>query len=88
LLSESQNLYEYAFALGALSHYMTDKYGHSLETNIGVPIIYPKMQQFGSMVTYDEDHTSHKRTEFAFDVLQIARGNYLPQSYHDFIGSR
>jgi hypothetical protein len=24
--------------------------------------------------------------EFAFDVLQTARGNYLPQSYHDFIG--
>jgi hypothetical protein len=86
LLSESQNLFEYAFALGALSHYITDKYGHSLGTNIAVPIIYPKMQKFGSVVTYDEDHTSHKRTEFAFDVLQIARGNYIPQSYHNFIG--
>jgi hypothetical protein len=39
LLSESQNLYEYAFALGALAHYMTDKYGHSLATNIAVPIV-------------------------------------------------
>lgn len=86
LLSESQNLYEYAFALGALAHYMTDKYGHSLGTNVAVPIIYPKMQKFGSVATYDEDHTSHKRMEFAFDVLQTARGNYLPQSYHNFIG--
>lgn len=86
LLSESQNLYEYAFALGALSHYMTDEYGHSLGTNLAVPIIYPKMQKFGSVVTYDDDHTSHKRMEFAFDVLQTARGNYLPQSYHNFIG--
>jgi len=86
LLSESQNLYEYAFALGALSHYMTDKYGHSLATNLAVPIVYPKMQKFGRVVTYDEDHTSHKRMEFAFDVLQTARGNYIPQSYHNFIG--
>jgi hypothetical protein len=88
LLSESQNLYEYAFALGVLAHYMTDKYGHSLGTNIAVPIVYPKMQKFGSVVTYDDDHTSHKRMEFAFDVLQIAKGNYLPQSYHNFIGFR
>jgi len=86
LLSESQNLNEYAFALGALSHYMTDKYGHSLATNIAVPIVYPKMQKFGDVVTYDDDHTSHKRMEFAFDVLQTARGGYLPQSYHNFIG--
>jgi hypothetical protein len=86
LLSESQNLNEYAFALGALSHYMTDKYGHSLATNLAVPIVYPKMQKFGNVVTYDDDHTSHKRMEFAFDVLQTARGNYVPQSYHNFIG--
>lgn len=87
LLSESQNLNEYAFAIGALSHYMTDKYGHSLGTNKAVPIVYPKVgQKFGSVVTYDEDNISHKRMEFGFDVLQIARGNYLPQSYHDYIG--
>src|SRR3979411_964432 len=43
LLAESQNINEYAFALGALSHYLTDKYGHSLATNIAVPIVYPKM---------------------------------------------
>jgi hypothetical protein len=87
LLSESQNLNEYAFSIGALAHYLTDKYGHSLGTNVAVPIIYPKIgQKFGKVVTYDEDNTSHKRMEFAFDVLQTARGNYVPQSYHDFIG--
>lgn len=87
LISESQNLNEYAFAIGALSHYMSDKYGHSLGTNVAVPIVYPKTgQKFGNVVTYDDDNISHKRMEFAFDVLQIARGNYLPQSYHDFIG--
>src|SRR4051812_3421989 len=30
LLNEAQNVYEYAYALGALCHYMADRYGHSL----------------------------------------------------------
>ncbi|SHL99473.1 zinc dependent phospholipase C family protein [Mucilaginibacter sp. OK098] len=87
LISESENLNEYAFALGSLCHYMGDKYGHSLATNIAVPIVYPKMEKkFGHVVTYEEDHTSHSRVEISFDVLQTARGNYASQAYHDFIG--
>lgn len=87
LLSEAQNLDEYAFALGALCHYMADKYGHSLATNHVVPIVYPEMKErFGPVVTYGDDHTSHSRVEIAFDVLETARGNYASQDYHDFIG--
>lgn len=87
LIIDSRNINEYAFSLGALSHYVTDQYGHSLGTNVAVPVVYPKIgEKFGNVVTYDDDKTSHKRMEFAFDVLQTARGNYLPQSYHDFIG--
>jgi len=87
LLSEAQNLDEYAFALGALCHYMGDKYGHSLATNHVVPIVYPEMKErFGPVVTYDDDHISHSRVEIAFDVLETARGNYASQNYHDFIG--
>ncbi|HTE00993.1 MAG TPA: zinc dependent phospholipase C family protein [Mucilaginibacter sp.] len=87
LLNESKNINEYAFALGALAHYMTDKYGHSLATNIAVPIVYPKIgKEFGKVVTYENDHISHSRMEFGFDVLQTARGNYASQAYHDFIG--
>jgi hypothetical protein len=87
LLSESQNLNEYAFALGALCHYMGDKYGHSLATNHVVPIVYPEMKaKFGPVVTYGDDHASHSRVEISFDVLQIARGNYANQDYHDLIG--
>jgi len=87
LLSESQNLNEYAFALGSMCHYMADKYGHSIATNHVVPITYPKIgKEFGPVVTYEEDHTSHSRVEISFDVLQIARGNYATPAYHDFIG--
>ncbi|MEO6540249.1 MAG: zinc dependent phospholipase C family protein, partial [Ferruginibacter sp.] len=78
---------EYAFALGFLCHYMSDKYGHFIATNPSVPIVYPKMmKKYGSMVTYEQDHISHRRVEFAFDVLQTAKGNYASEAYHDFIG--
>jgi len=87
LFKEASNINEYAFALGALCHYYADKYGHSVGVNRSVPLIYPEMKtKFGDTVTYADDKISHLRTEFSFDVLQTARGNYAPQAYHDFIG--
>lgn len=87
LISESQNLNEYAYALGALGHYMADKYGHSIGTNLVVPMVYPELKEkYGKVVTYEEKPIAHSRVEIAFDVLQIARGNYASQAYHDFIG--
>ncbi|WP_377101097.1 zinc dependent phospholipase C family protein [Mucilaginibacter calamicampi] len=87
MLAEAENVNEYAFALGALSHYMADKYGHSLATNLSVAIDYPELQKkFGDVVTYDDDHSSHSRMEFAFDVIQTVKGNYASVAYHNFIG--
>jgi hypothetical protein len=87
LVKDASNLNEYAFALGALSHYMADKYGHSMSTNRNVPLVYPNLKKkFGNVVTYDNDHTSHSRIEFAYDVIQIGQGNYTTEGYHDFIG--
>ncbi|MDB5209962.1 MAG: hypothetical protein JWQ30_789 [Sediminibacterium sp.] len=87
LLTEARDINEYAFSLGALCHYNADRYGHLLGTNRSVPITYPKMRaKFGDTVTYAEDKTSHLRTEFSFDVLQTARGNYASTTYHDYIG--
>ena len=87
LLRDSQNVYEYAFALGALSHYATDNEGHRLATNRAVPLLYPPLQKkFGDFVTYEDDELAHVKTEFGFDVLQVAQQHYAPSSYHDFIG--
>ena len=87
LLRESQDLNEYAFALGALSHYAADDNGHRLGTNVAVPILYPKLRRrFGKEVTYWDNPLSHLRTEFGFDVLQVAQGRYAPERYHAFIG--
>ena len=33
-----------------------------------------------------QDKLAHVKTEFGFDVLEVARGRYAPDSYHDFIG--
>ena len=87
LISESENLEEYAFALGALAHYYADNYGHAMATNKAVPLVYPKLQkEFGEVITYEQDPLAHVKMEFGFDVLQVARGNYAPEAYHDFIG--
>ena len=87
MLEEAGDLNELAFALGSLAHYTADNYGHMLGTNAAVPLVYPKMKaRFGKTVTYADDHKSHSRIEFAFDVLQTARGNYATKAYHDFIG--
>jgi hypothetical protein len=87
LIGEARNLNELAFALGALAHYAADTQGHSVAVNPSVAVQYPKLaRKYGQSVTYADDRTSHLRVEFSFDVSQVARGNYAPQAYHDFIG--
>lgn len=87
LISESQNLNELAFALGSLSHYVSDAEVHRYATNPGEPVLYPKLKRkFGPVVTYEENPAAHLKTEFAFDVLEVAKGHFAPEAYHDFIG--
>src|SRR5580692_6126707 len=87
LIRDSKDLDGYAFALGALAHYAADNEGHPLGTNRAVPLLYPKLKKkYGDSVTYEEDKLAHVKTEFGFDVLQVAQGRYAPDNYHDFIG--
>ena len=87
LIDDSQNLNEYAFALGALAHYAADNSGHRLATNLAVPLLYPKLRnKYGDTVTYEDDPIAHAKTEFGFDVIEVAKQRYAPDSYHDFIG--
>src|SRR5689334_7894950 len=86
LLAQSQDANEYAFALGALSHYAADIAGHPA-VNQSVSIQYPKLRaKYGSSVRYAQDHTAHLKTEFGFDMVQVAKNRYASQQYHDFIG--
>jgi len=86
LLLQSQDANEYAFALGALAHYASDIAGHPA-VNQAVSIQYPKLRaKYGNSVRYAQDHTAHLKTEFGFDMVQVAKNRYASQQYHDFIG--
>lgn len=86
LLRQSQDVNEFAFALGALAHYTSDINGHPA-VNEAVAIEYPKLRaKYGPSVTYAENKSAHLKTEFGFDTLQVAKNRYSSQQYHDFIG--
>jgi Zinc dependent phospholipase C len=87
LLHDAKDLNEYAFALGAMAHYVADTDGHRIGVNRAVPILYPMLRKkHGDFVTYEDDPLAHVKTEFGFDVLEVAKERYAPESYHDFIG--
>ncbi len=86
LLQESTDINEYAFALGALAHYSSDNMGHPTVNQV-VAIEFPKLKaKYGNEVTYADDPKAHIRTEFGFDMVQVAKNRYTSDRYHDFIG--
>jgi hypothetical protein len=86
LVEQSSDVNEYAFALGALAHYASDNMGHPTINQV-VAISFPKLRKkFGNEVTYADDHKAHIRTEFGFDMVQVAKNRYTSDRYHDFIG--
>ena len=86
LLAQSNDADEYAFALGALSHYASDIAGHPA-VNHAVAIGYPKLEaKFGASIRYAQDKSAHLKTEFGFDTVQVEKNRYTSQQYHEFIG--
>jgi len=86
LIKDSSDLNEYAFSLGALAHYVSDNTGHPTINRV-VAIEFPKLRKtFGNEVTYADDPKAHIRTEFGFDMVQVAKNRYTSDRYHDFIG--
>lgn len=87
LLRDAVDVNGYAFALGALSHYAADMDGHRVGTNRAVPVLYPHVKRkYGDIVTYEQNPAAHLKTEFGFDVMEIAQQHYAPDCYHNFIG--
>jgi hypothetical protein len=86
LIQQSSNLNEYAFAIGALSHYAADNSGHPTINRV-VAIEFPSLgKKYGEQVRYADDPKAHIRTEFGFDMVQVAKNRYSSDVYHDFIG--
>jgi hypothetical protein len=86
MIRQARNMNEMAFALGALSHYVSDSDGHPA-VNRAVPISFPRLKKkFGNVVPYEDDRVAHILTEFGFDLVQVAQQRYTSQAFHDFIG--
>jgi Zinc dependent phospholipase C len=87
LFRDARTINEYAFAIGALSHYLGDSIGHSQVVNPATAIAFPNLaRKFGTSVTYDESPHGHIRTEFAFDVGELADQAFAPPAYLKYIG--
>ena len=78
---------EYAFAIGALSHYLGDTIGHSQAINPATAEEFANLKRkYGPSVTYGESPHGHIRTEFAFDVEELTNAEFAPPAYLRFIG--
>jgi hypothetical protein len=87
MFRNAQTIDEYAFAIGALSHYLGDSIGHSEAINPATAVEFPKLRRkFGPSVTYDQSPHGHIRTEFAFDVEELSAEAFAPPAYLRFIG--
>jgi hypothetical protein len=87
LLHDARNPDELAFALGAMSHYIGDAIGHSYAVNPSVAIEFPSLKnQYGKIVTYEDNPHDHVRTEFAFDIDQLSHQRFAPPAYLRSVG--
>ena len=89
LLRGARNRNEFAFAIGALSHYIGDSIGHAKAVNPATALMFPDVERkYGGILTYEDAPTAHVRTEFGFDVAQLAMWRYAPRVYRKYIGLR
>lgn len=87
LFRNARTLDEYAFAVGALSHYLGDTIGHSQAVNPATALEFSKLQKkYGDSVTYGESPHGHIRTEFAFDIDELTDAAFAPPAYLQRIG--
>jgi hypothetical protein len=87
LFRNAHDANELAFAVGALSHYIGDSFGHSQATNRAVALEFPKLAtRYGASVNYAEGRRQHVQVEFAFDIDQISKHRLAPLDYMRHIG--
>ncbi len=87
LFRNAKNVDDYAFALGALSHYLADNIGNQNAINLATPVEFPGLEKkYGPVVTYDESPHAHVRTEFAFDIDQLTHERFAPANYLEKVG--
>ncbi len=87
LFQHAHTANEFAFAIGALSHYVGDSIGHSQATNPSVAIMFAQLRaRYGSSVNYAQGKRQHAQVEWAFDANQAAKLRLAPAAYTRAIG--
>jgi hypothetical protein len=87
LLHNAQDPNDLAFAVGALSHYVGDNFGHNVAVNHAVPVEFPNLKKkYGDTVNYAQGPHPHVQTEFAFDINQLSKGRFAPAGYLKHVG--
>lgn len=87
LLQNAKDPNEFAFAIGAISHYLADSSGHSEAVNPSTAISFPRLaDKYGPVVTYEEAPRQHVQTEFGFDIAETALHRLAPHRYRKQIG--
>jgi hypothetical protein len=89
LLRDASNADELAFAIGALSHYIGDVYGHSEAVNLSVGRSFSRLAlRYGQIITFEQAQLAHGRVEMGFDMAQIGLHRFAPRAYRRQIGFR
>lgn len=79
LLRDASNADELAFAVGALSHYVGDVYGHAEAVNLSVGQAFPGLgRKYGTIITFEQAEIAHGRVEMGFDMAQIGAHRFAP----------
>ncbi len=87
LFHESKTPDDFAFSIGALSHYLGDTIGHPDAINLAVGQEFPELaQKYGKNVNYAEGPRQHVRAEFGFDIDEITKHRMAPERYLNRIG--
>ena len=86
LFRSATDVYEMAFAVGALSHYMGDSIGHPEATNPAVAIEFRGQFPDAKSVTYAQNPDDHRQAEFAFDIYAINQQRFAPVSFVTTVG--
>jgi hypothetical protein len=86
MIHDAHDVNEYAFALGALAHYARIRLAIRSAPIASCRSSIRSCGPNTATVSPTSRSKAHIMVEFAFDVVQVANGAYLPQAYHDFIG--
>jgi hypothetical protein len=89
LLRDASNADELAIAVGALSHYIGDIYGHSEAVNLSVGQAFPRLaRRYGPVIPFEQAQVAHGRVEMGFDMAQIGLQRFASRAYRRNIGFR